>query len=185
MLCEKCNKNIANVYLKQNINGKTIEVRLCSKCAGELYNQNYAPPPNLFKSDPEPDAFNMFDFSKIPPSAYSAAHKKTCPMCGLLFADITKSGKAGCGECYETFKNELIPNVTRIHGTAAHTGKVPKNRSAQISAKRKIEELGLKLKKMVDDQNFEEAALIRDEINKLKRDSQDSQENQSQGGAGL
>jgi len=172
MLCERCNKNIASVYLKQNVNGNIREIKLCAVCAGELYNQTYAPAPNLAKSDAEPDVFNMFDPKKIPPSVYSAAHKKACPMCGLSFADIAKSGKAGCGECYGTFKSELTPNVIRIHGTANHTGKIPKNRGAQITAKRKIEELGAKLKKMVDEQNFEEAAVIRDEIKKLSGESQ-------------
>jgi protein-arginine kinase activator protein McsA len=43
--------------------------------------------------------------------------------------------------------------------------------SARLSAKRKIGELGAKLKKMIADQNFEEAAAIRDEINKIKSES--------------
>ena len=115
----------------------------------------------------EPDIFNMFVFYEVPARAQPGADKKICPMCGLSFADITKSGKAGCGECYGTFKSEFTPNVMRIHGTANHTGKIPKNRSLQISAKRKTEELNARLKKMIDEQNFEEAAVIRDEINKI------------------
>lgn len=126
----------------------------------------------------EPDIFNTFVFYKVNPQAYSVAEKKSCPMCGLSFADIAKSGKVGCGECYETFKNEFKPNVIRIHGTANHTGKIPKNRSLQISAKRKIEELNIRMKKMIEEQNFEEAAIIRDEINKINL------ELQNQGGAG-
>ena len=162
MLCEKCGKNTANVYLKQNINGNMAESRLCSSCAGEL---------SLFKNDFESDIFSMLNFNR---TLYPAVEKKVCPMCGLSFADISKSGKAGCGECYETFKNELKPSVIRIHGTANHTGKIPKNRSLQISAKRKIEELNIKLRKMIDEQNFEEAALIRDEINKISREIQEN-----------
>ena len=115
---------------------------------------------------------SMFYFGKVPPSVYSASDKKVCPMCGLFFADIIKSGKAGCGECYSTFKNELAPSVVKIHGTVNHTGKFPKSRGAQISAKRKIEELGARLKRVVAEQNFEEAALIRDEIKRLNGESQ-------------
>ena len=168
MLCEKCNKKIANVYLKNNINGNTTESHLCSSCASEIYNKSYIPIINLLNSDFESDIFNMLDFNKISPSLNSVIEKDACPMCGLTFADITKSGKAGCGKCYETFKNELTPNVIRIHGTANHTGKIPKDRSLYINAKRKIEELNIKLNKMVEEQNFEEAAVIRDEINKIK-----------------
>ena len=167
MLCEKCSKNIASVYMKQNINGSLTESRLCSRCAEELYGHANNPFINLFKSDFESDLFNMLSLGKFPPALHPLTERKICPMCGLSFAEITKSGKAGCGECYETFKSEFTPNVKRLHGTANHTGKIPKNRSAKISAKRKIEELRARLSKMVEEQNFEEAAVIRDEINKI------------------
>ena len=127
----------------------------------------------------EPDIFNVFILK--PSHAVTVAERKTCSMCGLSFADITKTGKVGCGECYEIFKNELKPTVIRIHGTANHTGKIPKNRSVQISAKRKIEELNIRMKKAIEEQNFEEAAVIRDEINKINQELQGIQA--GQGGA--
>ena len=165
MICEKCNKNIANVYLKNNINGHITESYLCSACAGELYGKGYA---SLQGGDFKSDILNMLNFNKIAPPSGIGAKNSVCPMCGLAFSDIRQSGKAGCGKCYETFKSELEPNIIRIHGTARHTGKIPKNISSKITAKRKIEELGAKLKKLVADQNFEEAAGVRDEINKIK-----------------
>ena len=176
MLCEKCNKNMANVYLKNNINGNITENYLCSSCAGTLYSQNhnYAQLADLFGGGFDSDIFSMLNFNKTSPSAlsFTETERKICPVCGSSFTDITKSGKAGCGSCYETFKNELAPNVIRIHGTANHTGKIPKNRSAQISAKRKIEQLKVKLKKAIEAQNFEEAAVIRDDIAKVNQEIQ-------------
>ena len=170
MICEKCNKNIANVYLKNNINGNITENYLCSSCAGQIYGQNYM---GLFDNnlsfDFNSDIFNMLGLNKTAsqPVLTETAKDNKCSMCGSTFYDITKSGKAGCGECYETFRNEFEPNVARIHGTAKHTGKIPGGMSAKITAKRKIEELNLRLKKMIADQNFEEAAVIRDEIKKI------------------
>ena len=171
MICEKCNKNIANVYLKNNINGNITENYLCSSCAGQIYGQNYM---NLFDNnnlsfDFDSDIFNMLGLNKNPSQSVltETAKNNKCLMCGSSFYDITQSGKAGCGKCYETFRNEFEPNVTRIHGTAKHTGKIPGNMSAKLTAKRKIEELNIKLKKMIADQNFEEAAVIRDEIKKI------------------
>jgi len=171
MICEKCNKNIANVYLKNSINGEVSEHYLCSACAGALYGQNYM---SLSGGDFKPDIFDAFNFGKFAAPANAAAKTK-CPMCGLSFSEIAQSGKAGCGKCYASFKSELEPNVIRIHGTAKHTGKIPKNMSSRLSAKRKIEELGAKLKKVIADQNFEEAASIRDEINKIKKESEDAE----------
>ena len=167
MLCERCNKNIANVYLKNNVNGNITESHLCSLCANQVYDK-YDKNLNLFNglsNDFVSDVFNMFDFNKV--SHALPAVRNICSLCGLSFAQITQTGKVGCGECYRAFKNELEPNVMRIHGKANHTGKIPKNMSLKISNKRKIEELNIKLKKLINEQNFEEAAQVRDEIKNL------------------
>ncbi|MCL1793103.1 MAG: UvrB/UvrC motif-containing protein [Oscillospiraceae bacterium] len=164
MICEKCNKNIANVYLKNSINGQVSENYLCSACAGALYGQNLM---SLAGQDLKSDIFDAFNFGKFAGAAGTQKNEK-CPMCGLSFSEIVQSGKAGCGKCYAAFRGEFEANIMRIHGKARHTGKIPKNMSSRLLAKRKIEELGEKLKKVVADQNFEEAAAIRDEINKIK-----------------
>ena len=166
MLCEKCNKNIANVYLKNNINGNVTESRLCSSCASELYSSSYIPIINMLNGGFESDIFSMLNSQAL--HSVKEEEKTVCPICGQSFSDIVKSGKAGCGQCYETFKNEFTPNIIKIHGTANHIGKIPKSKSLYINAKRKIDELNLKMKKVIEEQNFEEAAVIRDEINKIK-----------------
>ena len=33
MLCERCGKNLANVHITKNINGRVTEMNLCSECA--------------------------------------------------------------------------------------------------------------------------------------------------------
>ena len=171
MLCQRCNKNIANVYLKNNINGTMTESYLCSSCANEIYGQNLKAFENI-NNDFISDMFNLFNFNKVSPALTSG--RNVCPLCGSTFTQIAQSGKVGCGECYTSFRNELEPNVIRIHGKANHTGKIPKNLILKIGNKRKIEELNLKLKNLINEQNFEEAAVIRDEINELNR--QNSQE---------
>lgn len=174
MLCEKCNKNIANVYLKNNINGNVTENRLCSSCASELYSNSYIPIINMLNGNIESDIFSMLNFNKNAPALQSVEEKTVCPMCGQAFSDIVKSGKAGCGKCYEIFKNEFMPNIIKIHGTANHTGKIPKSRGLYINAKRKINELNIRMKKAIEEQSFEEAAVIRDEINKINNEMQNN-----------
>ena len=161
MLCEKCGKNAATVYEKYNINGTISENRLCQHCA----NKNNI---NLFEHNLNGlDLFNALSFGQLSPG-YNA-ERKTCAVCGVNFAQLVHSGKIGCGECYSAFKAELEPTVIKLHGRAKHTGKVPKNLESKISLKRKVEELNMKLRKMIEVQNFEEAALIRDEINNLNQ----------------
>ena len=36
MKCEKCQKNEATVFYRENINGKEAKYHLCPKCASEL-----------------------------------------------------------------------------------------------------------------------------------------------------
>ena len=175
MLCQKCNKNIANVYLKNNINGNITESYLCSSCANEIYGESM----KAFGGFNNDFISNMFNLNKASPALQAV--KDVCPLCGSTFAQIAQSGKVGCGECYTTFRNELEPNVMRIHGRAHHTGKIPKNLTLKISGRRKIEELSAKLKKMIEEQNFEEAAVIRDEINNINQQIRENQENRQKG----
>jgi protein arginine kinase activator len=160
MLCEKCGKNTATVYVKNNINGSISENRLCSHCA----NKN-----NMNWFDKSLGGFDLLHALSFGEPNYNA-ERKACPLCNANFAQIVQSGRIGCGECYETFKAELEPTVIKMHGRAKHTGKIPKNLESKIGVKRKIEELNNQLKKMIEVQNFEEAAVIRDEINNLNQE---------------
>ena len=112
---------------------------------------------------------NGFDLLSFGPAYPDYNERKTCPLCGANFAHIAQSGKIGCGECYSAFKAELEPTVIKIHGRAKHIGKVPKNLESKISLKRKLDELNIKLKNLIEVQNFEEAVLVRDEINNLSQ----------------
>ena len=111
------------------------------------------------------DLFKPFSLGHIP--GYNA-ESKACALCGANFAQLMQSGKVGCGECYSVFKAELEPTIIKLHGRAKHTGKIPKNLESAISMKRQIEELNIKLNKLIETQNFEEAAVVRDQINGLK-----------------
>jgi protein arginine kinase activator len=162
MLCEKCGKNAATVYVKNNINGSISESRLCAQCANKNNIQW------LESNISGLDLFNALNFGQLSPGY--TAEKKSCPLCGVNFEQLVKSGRIGCGECYAVFKAELEPTILKIHGKAKHTGKIPKHLEAKISVKRRIEELNIKLKQMVEVQNFEEAALLRDEIIKLNQE---------------
>lgn len=161
MLCEKCGKNTATIYIKNNINGSISESRLCTQCANKS-NMNW-----LESNISGFDLFNVLNFGKL--ASAPVAERKVCTLCGADFEQIVKSGRIGCGECYKTFKAELEPTVIKMHGRAKHIGKIPKNLESKIGVKRRIEELNIKLRKMIEVQNFEEAAVIRDEINQLNQ----------------
>lgn len=92
-----------------------------------------------------------------------------CPNCGIAFGDFQRSGLLGCSYCYEHFQKSLIPTIKRVQGGLVHVGKIPKNATVEITSKRKIDELKIKLKELIADELFEDAAVIRDEITALRK----------------
>jgi len=103
-----------------------------------------------------------------------------CPNCSLSYEDFRKIGRFGCSECYSTFKNNLVPLLKRIHRSTMHTGSSPsggkvvsKTPDSVTAPKPKIKESKLdilkrQMQEAVEKEAFEEAAKIRDKINKLK-----------------
>jgi len=92
-----------------------------------------------------------------------------CPKCQISFVDFKRTGLLGCDYCYEHFSKSLIPTIKRVQGGLVHTGKIPKNATIEVVNKRKVDALKLKLKELIQEENFEEAAKVRDEIQELKR----------------
>ena len=158
MICEHCQKAAATTFLEQNINGYIKKMSLCSECAKKL----------------ESSPFGGFDLSHFwggflaSAPAVKASAEKRCEDCGSSFSEIVESGKAGCPACYRVFYRELLPSLERIHGKAVYNGKIPAHAPAEIQQKRRIETLRASLSKLVEEQKFEQAAEIRDEIKRLE-----------------
>lgn len=168
MMCQKCGKRTANVHLKQVINGVSKEEYLCSQCAnGDS---------SVFSFDSEISADSLFDALFSGGRQTVGGTRVTCPLCGATARDIQKSGKAGCARCYEIFANELKAAAYRIHGGVRHVGRAPGNHREEMERQAKIDELKTRQAKAIDEQDFELAAKLRDEIRALS-ESMPSPEN--------
>lgn len=94
-----------------------------------------------------------------------------CPVCGSSFADIAESGRVGCSECYKTFYNELLPYLKRVHGSTAHVGRIPNRAPLIVKPETEtIEDLRMQLSRLVSEERYEEAAVVRDKIKKLEEE---------------
>lgn len=172
MLCQNCGKNPATTHIKTIVNGKLTEYDLCSECAREMgYN-------NFFK---EMD----FGFGNLLGGFIGAPAVKgktvRCPKCGASFEEITESGKIGCMECYRVFHDRLLPTIHRIHGTAKHKGKIPGTAALRIVEPAgkiavvetsPLDEKRAELKAAIEKQDFERAAVLRDEIREMEKGEQ-------------
>ncbi|MEJ7542988.1 UvrB/UvrC motif-containing protein, partial [Staphylococcus intermedius] len=66
-----------------------------------------------------------------------------------------------------------IDIVRRVQGGQfEHVGKTPQSSHKKLAIKKQIEEKTKYLNKLIEEQNFEEAAVIRDEIKALKDESE-------------
>lgn len=178
MICNECGKNKAEIYYKQNVNGKTYEYALCSECAERLKKEgkiNIKIPSMLDDFHfPHGSFFNMDELFGLPFGAkpQRVAEKKKCTLCSSTFDELVKSGRVGCAKCYEVFKDELQSSIESIHGKAIYIGSEDvKNQTEQNYVDdvkdeplNEVETLKAELKKAIENEEFEKAAILRDKI---------------------
>jgi protein arginine kinase activator len=172
MICQECNQRPAALHFTKIINGEKTEVHLCEKCAqekGEMFifngesgftfNNLLA---GLLNIDP--------NFQKPSQSPFHQEEILQCDACSMTFPQFLKVGRFGCSHCYEAFKEQLNPVLKRLHsGNWTHNGKIPKRIGGGIHLRKLIEELKSNLKDSINNEEFEKAAEIRDEIRKLEK----------------
>ena len=166
MKCTHCHNNEANTHITRVINGKREEMHLCAECAKELG--------VLEELDFD---FSMDSlFGNLLGAGASALNSLTgierCTYCGSSFNDIINSGRVGCANCYDKFEDKLSPSIEKLHGRTKHVGKsvtyTEESESREApDQKSELETLKEELKKAVQEQRFEDAAVIRDKINAL------------------
>ncbi len=163
MLCEKCGKTAATTYVKRIINGVVTEMNLCSTCAAE---SGFG---NMVQNSFAGLLASMFSDSFASPQIGSSV---SCECCGATLSDIATTGKVGCANCYKKFYNELLPYLKRVHGSVAHTGKIPNNAPLIVRPEsNKLQELREKLNNLIIKEEFESAAKVRDEIKELEKEN--------------
>lgn len=176
MLCEICKKNEATVHYTEIINNAMSEMHLCENCAqdkGAMMKPHF-PLADLLAG--------LADF-KIPLAAEKGKSVR-CPGCGITYDDFRKIGRLGCSQCYETFKDSLNALLKRVHGSNYHVGKAPGSLALKedpLEGKGKdkekkdlpqvfLDDLRSELKQVIEKEEFEKAAQLRDKIRKLEKD---------------
>ena len=160
MLCCACKEKPATVHLTQIVGDKMQKLDLCEDCAKTKGVND----PTSFSLA---DADVLFGLGASQEIDQTAGTEMKCPRCGFTQVDFKKSGRLGCPECYKTFAEGLEGLLKTMHKGTRHTGKVPEalRESREQSARLKM--LQKKLAKAIDDENFEQAACLRDEIKQL------------------
>ena len=159
MFCEVCGKKEATVHYTEVIDDELMEMHLCEGCAKKKGESVKAP-------------FSLSDLLagladlKVPEGIDA---KQKCPVCGLTYSDFKKLGRLGCGACYENFKSSLTPLIKKIHGSTKHVGKTLTRVAGTDKTERKLNQLRRELDKAIQQEEFEKAADLRDEIKKTEK----------------
>src|SRR5579871_1202354 len=159
MLCCICKEKEATVHLTQITGDKMQKVDLCEECAKH-------------KGVNDPAGFSLADLllglgaSQELEQASGGVEVK-CPKCGFTQADFKKAGRLGCSECYNTFAEGLEGLLKTMHKGTHHVGKVPHSLQQNKELTERLKALQKKLAKAIEEENFEQAALLRDEIRQM------------------
>ena len=181
MLCEKCRIREANVRFMEIINGVKNEHNLCAQCAAEM---NFGPYTTLLEGE--------FNLGKLLsglmglPAAAEADKSLTevvCPTCGTTYQEFVDHSQFGCADCYHVFDLLIGEKIKKLQDSDSHTGKQPKMRpvavcepevmddgSLEFTEEEKIRQLERALKEAIRNENFEEAAVLRDRLRSMRED---------------
>ncbi|MBQ9298658.1 MAG: UvrB/UvrC motif-containing protein [Clostridia bacterium] len=181
MLCQNCNKNEANVRYTQIINGEKKEMFLCEECSKKLGIDSMALSLPISFSNFFGDLLDEYNSDFMP--LLKRPDEIKCDKCNTTYSEFVQTGKFGCDSCYDAFSERIDPLLKRLHGSNRYSGRkaelnkidntVEANTASTENEKttsneNKIEVLREKLKQLVKEEKYEEAAKVRDEIKSLE-----------------
>jgi protein arginine kinase activator len=157
MICHICKQKEAKVHFTQIVDNEVKKVDLCEGCAKE-------------KGPGDSTPFAIADMllglgaSQQMEEAGATRGELRCPNCGFTQADFKKTARLGCSECYSVFAEGLGSLLKTMHKGTQHRGKTPQAlRRAQDQAEQ-ILRLEKDLQVAISREDFEQAAILRDQL---------------------
>lgn len=172
MLCDYCKKREAIFFLEQSTKNSKKRIHLCMQCAVKT---GISPDPErvqqsiktLFAEVEKLDAERTKDSETL------------CPVCGTSLSRIKKTLRVGCSECYEVFKKTL-PSIFSAHGIRGpYRGSMPERLGNFRSRLTDRIDLEAKLEESIRNEDYEKAALYRDYLRALEKNSVSGSEQDS------
>jgi len=189
MLCDICNINEATIHVQEINHGKKKTLNICTHCASEhnlsdkeiegfnlaeiLYNLSS----QMLNKQPDSDKENNDSPEIKNPDLSDILYHLKCS-CGWDAARFRETGRLGCAECYNVFAPLLKDALKSMHKGTFHIGKIPGTHIDENGkTAMKIMSLQKELDECVQKEEYENAAKLRDEINKLRVKAKASKKN--------
>jgi protein arginine kinase activator len=155
MKCQRCTKQ-ATLHITEVLGeGRFEEVHMCEECAKKY----------LYEPQKKKTATKVGDAADGDEDLQAGTR---CPACGLTFLEFRNHGRFGCPNDYDAFKADLLPLMESVHGEVRHAGKTPRRAPRTKTAQAELAHLRQQLQSLVNEENYEEAARIRDKIKQLE-----------------
>lgn len=143
------------LHLTKVIDGKLLKLGVCANC----------PEAVALKGSKGFDLIE--DTSGVKQTLLPSDSRIKCPNCGLTPADFKEFGRLGCSNCFDVFAVKLEPLYKKLHNGDTHIGKAPRGHKRSVSVE-EIEALKKRLREYVDREEYELAAVVRDQIKSLE-----------------
>ena len=168
--CEKCERPATHKFTRI-VEGHALDFYFCQQHAAEFS-------PLQLKS-----GLNAMELTQLLAGLLKSEHGKKvaaepegpdvkCRTCGQSLGQYRQTMLLGCSDCYQTFEKFLAEDLRRYHGTTRHCGKQLVGAIAgEFAANEEIESLKIRLATAIQDEDFELAAQLRDQIRLLTTSS--------------
>ena len=159
MVCQHCGENPATFHLTKLENSELVSQDFCEQCATALGHTNEVALPSMLAN-------------VVAQAARGRAHTGlTCPHCGLTFDEFRRKGRFGCPMDYEVFAEPIDAMLRNMHDNRTrHRGRQPRGRIDQrIAVGERLLHLRRELGEAVESEQYEDAARLRDEINRIEQ----------------
>jgi protein arginine kinase activator len=167
MQCQRCKEQTATIHLTEINDGQRQETHLCEECADHegLAIKSQIPLNELLSTL----LASQSSGKEQPTVEVASDNEESCESCGMSMKEFHKGRQLGCANDYEALGDSLEPIIEKNQGgNTTHKGKVPAN--APEDSKKQVEILNLRrqLEDAVENEDYENAAKIRDRIEHLQ-----------------
>ena len=162
MLCDNCRERDAVVHLTQIVENAVSQLHLCEKCAAAKGVETTVGPPKHplgeFLSQVQQQA-----------SAGGRGDAARCHFCSSTMKDFRATGRLGCAHCYQAFETSLRDLLRRVHNSGRHAGRRYEPPAPPMTEQLSLlSELRQRLRRAIENEEFEVAAELRDRIRVLE-----------------
>lgn len=162
--CRRCSKP-ATYHIVDIQQGIPNETHLCEKCAHQFLSNSET---STELAEDESDQLAAHLLADISEEELADLDNLVCPNCAITFKQFRGQGRLGCPHDYLAFESQLIPLLENIHGETQHVGKVPKRTPDSSQRHYQLIKLRNELRTAVEQEAYEDAARLRDEIQTLE-----------------